>query len=430
MKAKIIIAAVLLMINIQVFAQNYSHRMNKRATEIELYDIAGQKYTGFLWFANPFKVIMFDSKTYSLISIKRESIYQIHLHKKWGFGRMFGYVSAMAATVVLVAVVPSDNQRVAKSDVVLGATTLLGIVGGAAIASYIQNNDKLNLNYIINGSLENYKKILPVLQKYMRMKTYKRVGRFYDYKNIVELTPQKNTHKTNKIEIPKKNENPFSENIYHVSANFGVSFNNLTSEFETKLKSKDFHSSTYFFFPEIENKSTSYQFDFKYNILPKFRFYANYSTSTETNIILVSEFDDEILYRNKINSMSSGFSFVFNPINYSMINDMEFSLSAGLAYNFLNCEYTFARGVVNNEKKYYKNYSNNADIFGLQLAGNLNFYLSKHFSLKLNLQAEIMLPTIIGAVTEKSKSGEIVTTNDIQIKLFTMRQVFGLSYHF
>ena len=246
----------------------------------------------------------------------------------------------------------------------------------------------------------------------------------------MKLNPNKNEYKTKKIEIPKEQENPFRKNIYHISANFGWGFNNLDSEFRKKLRSNDFHSESIFFFSEKDNKKTSYQLGFEYDIQTKFRFYGNFSTAMQTNITLSSVFNDKIVYRNKISSLGTGFSFVFNPVSYAMINELEFSASAGLSYNFLNCEYTFKRGLKNGDRKYFKNYSNNADIFGLQLAANMNFYLSKHISLKLNLQADIMLPIIIGAVTEKSKSGKIITTNDIEIRLFTMRQVFGLSYHF
>lgn len=430
MKKIILISIIIISVSSQIFSQDLAHRMNKRATKIELYDIAGQKYTGFLWYANVFKVIMFDSEKDSLISVKPEDIYQIKLNKKWGFGRVFGNVSIVAATFILTGIVPFANVAVSNINVFFGATTALGVLSGLPIASYMQNKDKIDIKYTIGGSEEKFNKFLPILKHYSRMKSYSRIGRFYDYKNIVKIKPLKNIDITGKITKPTANQNPFKLNTYHISANFGFRFNNFNKQFEAKLQSSDFASSSYFFNPEKDNKQTFYHFNFEYNIRPQFRFYANYSTATQTNIIIQSEALDIITYRNKLNAVETGFSFIFAPVNYSMIRPIEISLSAGLAYNSLNSEYTFERAQLTNEKKYHKNYSYNTDIFGLNIAGNLHYYLTQHVSVKFNFQANIMMPTIIPRVTEVSATGKTITTNDIQLNIFSIRQIIGLSYHF
>lgn len=422
MKKITLVITVLVLINSTIFSQENKQIISKKAVKIEIIDISGKKHEGYLRYADSVKVLFVKQDVKNIFSIDKEKIFKIKLSKKRGFGNAFASTLAGASAVIMIITLPMDTGMLPPIFVSAVFETIFGVPASLISGTVFRNNDKIGIDYIVDGEKGKYKNMIPVMKKYSINKIIS------DSIEISVLSPERHPVELKKIIQPPLFKSPISFKILHATSGFGYEFNNFKYQIGRNLATSDFDSG-------IDYSYVGMYFFYKYGLSisfnPNFRGYINYTGSTHTEVAAKRNNQDHVNYSLKANTFAVGATYVFEPINRSFLKRYEFSVSAGLAFSSVENSYYFHHTDLNVSGNSYGSdrFDLKNSLQAIQLGGNFDYYVSKSISLNFGIDANIMLPYQIPELKFALETGETGTTNNLKINLLTIHPTFGISVH-
>lgn len=400
------------------FSQNKTEeKINKNLIQLTVWDISGKETKGYLCSATDTSFIMSNIEKDSLMYFSFDEIYRLKVYRKAGL-----YNNVLSAFLVLEAINIEEAIRYEINNTVgFFDAFILGhlIVVTATLASVILA-DRVNFDYLVDSSYENYQSIYPVLEKWENNKyTLSLSEKFYGNEyNMSKKNIVRNDDNLIKIEQPNQRLNP--ERISRLNFYYSVGIN-------ASLSKKTFFAnySNNVFTNEIETEKSQkmkQNFGFSIRIYEKFRIGYNY------NLVSYDEKYDYIysFIRNSNNSVT--FEYVLNPTRKKLTSRHEFSFGTGLGFS--NVELT--TNLVRNTDilNYYMSNNQFFKTFSGKIFSTYDFYLNRKISFQAKVSSDIYFPIKTESFILQDSNNSIKEFSAEKLKLTGFQFLFGLCFHF